>query len=302
MRGLVYARDMHPNRCSVLHPETRLDPPAWRPLAVQSPGAREPDRAGGAERYAAWLRAALAARGLLDPTGTPLAIKARFGGPNLRCADGVSAAWVEACGRSRLRWWRHVARERAAIRAARRVIAIAPRVATDLARWYGRGDAAVVLNPLLQPLPPPATERDGLVFVGHAFRRKGLDRLIAALPVGVPLTVIGAGQGPRREGIRYLGPAPALPHIASAALLVHPARYEPYGNVVAEAVACGTPAVASDATGAACLLDPAHVWREATGIEGLRRVIIDALQAPRSPILQPPSAEAHLAALFAALA
>lgn len=270
-------------------------------LNVPAPRAREPGRDGGAERYARWLRAALAARDLLADDGRPLAVKAREGGPNLRCADGVSAAWVKACGRSRLRWWRHVAVERRAIRRARRVIAIAPQVAVDLLRWYGRADVAIVLNPLFSA-PSCAAERQGIVFVGHGFHRKGLDRAIAARPAGVPLTVIGQGRARPAPGVRFVGPRPAMGDIAAAALLIHPARYEPYGNVVAEAVACGTPAVVSDATGAACLLDPHHVWAQATGLDGLRRVIERVLADPRPPRRQPPSADAHIEALLAALA
>lgn len=269
-------------------------------MFVAAPAAREGARHGGAERYAIWLRAALAARGLLEERAPRLSIKARDGGPLVRCADGVSAAWVHACGRSRLRWWRHVRRERRAIAAARRVVAISPMVCAELARWYTRGDAATVINPVLAPLAPPAAQRDGVVFVGHAFWRKGLDRVIAARPAGMPLTVVGHGRADEHAQVRYVGPAEAAPYIAQAEVLVHPARYEPYGNVVAEAIAAGTPAVVSDATGAACMLDPAHVWTQASGLDGLRRVIERVLRDPRPP-KQPPSADAHLDALLAAL-
>lgn len=265
------------------------------------PVARDPQRYGGAERYAAWLRGALQASGLLDAQAPTLAIKARSGGPLLRCADGVSAAWVARCGRSRLRWWRHVVRERRAIRRADRVIAIAPLIANELAAWYGRRDAAVVLNPLLASPAPPAPRRAGAVFVGHGFHRKGLDRALAVTSLDLPLTVVGAGRGPALPWVRYVGAVDARPYIAGAALLIHPARYEPYGNVVAEAVAAQIPAVVSDATGAACLLHPDHVWAEASGEIGLRRVVERVLRDPRPPVRQPPSADAHLDALFAAL-
>lgn len=263
--------------------------------------ARDRPRQGGAERYAIWLGAALQARGLLDATAPRLAIKAREGGPWLRCADGVSAAWVQACGRSRWRWWRHVRNERRAIEAAERVIAISPMVRAELAQWYGRTDAAVVINPLFAPPTPSIGPRRGAVFVGHAFRRKGLDRAIAARPAGMTLTVIGADRGRPHPDVRYVGAADAGPFIAQAEVLLHPARYEPYGNVVAEAIAAGTPAVVSDATGAACMLDARHVWRQSSGIDGLRRIIDTVLHTPHPPVQQPPSADAHLDALLAAL-
>lgn len=175
-------------------------------------------------------------------------------------------------------------------------------VASELALWYGRADAKVVLNPLLATPVQAAPNRTGAVFVGHGFHRKGLDRAIAVSGPDLPLTVVGHGRDAQRPWVRYVGAADARPYIARAELLLHPARYEPYGNVVAEAVAAGTPAVVSDATGAACLLDPAHVWRQASGLAGLRTVIEGVRRNPRPPVRRPPSADAHLDALFAALA
>jgi glycosyltransferase involved in cell wall biosynthesis len=141
-----------------------------------------------------------------------------------------------------------------------------------------------------------------------------LDLLLNAM-VCLPassLTVVGhdrrAGQWRKRAKalglgarVRFVGAQAAGPWVAGARLLVHPARYEPYGNVVAEAVAWGVPAVASDRTGAACLLDGAQVWPLAEGPEGLARCIERALGAPAPPVLQPPSAGDHLRALAAAL-
>ncbi len=253
-------------------------------------------RDGGVERYHRWLAAAWADR--LGPGGVRFALKARFGGEVVRTGDGVSAEWVRACGRSRLRWSRYVRREAAAVREARRVVAISPMVAAELAHHYGRGDATVILNPVLGAPPAPEPRAAGaLVFVGHDFRRKGLDWLLAARPPGLQVHVVGEGRPQAVDGVVFHGPVEAGPWIAGAAALVHPARYEPYGNVVAEAVAAGVPAVASDGTGAACLLEPSHVWRRAEGVAALRRTIERALVAPRPPRRLPPEPAAHLAAL-----
>lgn len=269
------------------------------------------ERAGGVERYGAWLQAALAAR---DLTGGPtFALKARSGAEIVRTGDGVSAAWVAATGRSAWRWRRHVARERAAVLAARRVIALSPMVAAELAAHYGRADATVLLNPLLGPPPPPSPVTAGaLVFVGHGFHRKGLDAWLAALAALPDRAghVVGDDAHPGRwrrlarrhnllDRLTFHGAVDAGPLIAGAAVLVHPARYEPYGNVVAEAVAAGVPAVASAATGAACLLHPDHVWPPATGVDGLLDRVRLALAAPRPPRQTPPSADDHLDALLA---
>lgn len=269
-------------------------------------GLREgPD--GGLERYGRWLAGRLAAAGRLDPGGLTFGLRARAGGEVVRTADGCSAEWVAACGRLRWRWAAYVARERAAVARARRVVAISPMVADELARHYGRRDAAVLLNPVFAPAAEPApAAREGLVFVGHDFHRKGLDLLLEALRQLPDRTVHVLGADRRLAGwrrraaglpVRFHGAVEAAPWIAGAALLVHPARYEPYGNVIAEAVAAGTPAVASDGCGAACLLDPGHVWPRAAGPAALAATIRAALRAPRPPRLRPPDPEAHLAAL-----
>ncbi|MCB9538007.1 MAG: glycosyltransferase [Myxococcales bacterium] len=199
-------------------------------------------------------------------------MQAQAEAPVVRAADGCSAAWVAACGKSRLRWARHVAAERAVLRAAGRVIAISPRVAADLAEHYGL-EAEVLLNPVFAAAAPAAARDRDLLFAGHGFDRKGLGAalaVVARLP-GAHLTVVGRDGRPDRwrrraarlgvaERVDFVGPAPLWPWLARARLLLHPARYEPYGNVVAEAAAAGVPAVVSAATGAACLLHLDHVW------------------------------------------
>ncbi len=279
-------------------PRIRLVGPAGRGLA----------RDGGVERYHRWLASAWADR--LADDGVPFALKARLGGEVVRTGDGVSAAWVEATGRSRVRWARHVRRERAAVRAARSVVAISPMVAAEIARHYGRsGGVHVVLNPVMsRPATPERRAAGGVLFVGHGFRRKGLDHWLAAIErLGLAGHVVGADRRLARwrrhapAGVHFHGAVDAAPWIAGAAVLVHPARYEPYGNVVAEAVAAGTPVVASDACGAACLLHPAHVWSPTEGIEALVARIRGALDAPRPVSRRPPGRDEHLAALSAAV-
>src|SRR5438093_429116 len=46
--------------------------------------------------------------------------------------------------------------------------------------------------------PDPSASRDGVLFVGRITPHKGIDRLIAALPMGAHLKVVGsAGHDPR---------------------------------------------------------------------------------------------------------
>jgi glycosyltransferase involved in cell wall biosynthesis len=276
------------------------------------PAARD----GGLERYGRWLEGALAARGLLGRDGVRLGLRALDGGEAVRTGDGVTAAWAAACARWPLRWRARIAAERQAVRAARRVVAISPMVAAELAAWYGRDDARVVLNPVFaSSAAPEPRARGAAVLVGHGFRRKGVEAWLRALPhlAGLAMThIIGADAHPGRwrrlarrlgvaDRVTFHGPVEAAPWIAGASLLVHPARYEPYGNVVAEAVAADVPVVASDGCGAACLLDPTHVWARASGPEGLAAVVALALRSPRPPIRRPPSADQHLAALQEAI-
>lgn len=337
MLPAVYAPDIPIQRCKCVHPRAAENAPQATPpepsaevetaavaagaapseverLILRAPArAREtpPERRGGLERYSAWLAEAWAHR--LDPSGLQFGTRARLGGEVVRLADGVSLAWAEAMGLGgwqRLRHRRLFAAEAQALTAARAVVAISPMVAADLARWHGRTDAAVVLNPVFAAPAPAANAATELVFVGHGFARKGLDFLLNALQgvPGVDLTVVGHDRtlprwrrAARRAGIghrvRFVGPQAAGPWVAGARLLVHPARYEPYGNAVAEAVTWGVPVVASDRTGAACLLDPAQVWRLDAGAAALAVSITQALCGPRAPLQQPPSAAEHLAAL-----
>jgi glycosyltransferase involved in cell wall biosynthesis len=261
------------------------------------PVGRGNARDGGVERYHRWLARAWAGR--LGDDGVSYALKAAEADV-VRTGNGCSAAWVRACGRSRLRWARYVARERKHLEDARRVVAISPMVAAELALHYGRVEAVtVLLNPVFDPPARPEPRAAGsVVFVGHAAHRKGLDRWLTVVErLGLAGHVIGNLRPRQTPGVTFHGAVPAGPWIAGARMLLHPARYEPYGNVVAEAVRAGTPAVVSTHTGAACLLDPSHVWDEDTGIEGLVRVVERALQHPRAPSREPPSGEAHLAAL-----
>ena len=108
-----------------------------------------------------------------------------------------------------------------------------------------------------------------LAFVGSGFARKGLDTVLAAMArsrLRSRLVVVGRD----RELPRFAALAQALkiagrvsfaggvddvrPHYAAADALVLPTLYDPFPNVVLEAMAMGLPAIVSDQCGAAELV------------------------------------------------
>jgi len=105
-------------------------------------------------------------------------------------------------------------------------------------------------------------------FVGKEWKRKGLDiavQIVAEVRKQRPeLIFIVAGPDPDEiahlfqtwdDGFHLLGETDSTPLYAQFDLLLHPARQEPYGMVIAEALAAGVPVVVSDACGIAPELD-----------------------------------------------
>jgi glycosyltransferase involved in cell wall biosynthesis len=116
-----------------------------------------------------------------------------------------------------------------------------------------------------------------LLSVGHLIPRKGHDFVIAALPSLPETTLLIAGEGPERaaleEKARSLGVAARVrflgridhdrlaPIYGAADALVLASSREGWANVLLEAMACGTPAVASAVWG-----NPEVVARPEAGV------------------------------------
>ncbi len=137
---------------------------------------------------------------------------------------------------------RHFARKLRHARLAARVIvptaAIAAEVVERLAVPADR--VRVIHHGVDARFTPGETPRAEFVFyAGDEGPRKGLATLRAALPEGRELKLAGPGHG-------YVADDELLALYRRAAVLVLPSLYEGFGLPLAEAMACGTPCIASD--------------------------------------------------------
>ena len=174
-------------------------------------------------------------------------------------------------------------------RALKRVIAVSNLVREDLTREFQLppGCSITLYNGVdterFRPAANPAIReelraRHGIAraalviaFVGNGFARKGLAPLIDALPgiAGEPsLIVVGNDRARRaferravRNGVAsrviFAGAQAHAEHYFQASdAFALPSFFEPFGNVALEAMACGTPALTTQACGVAELMPP----------------------------------------------
>jgi glycosyltransferase involved in cell wall biosynthesis len=152
---------------------------------------------------------------------------------------------------------------------------------------------------LFRPLDRAATRRrlglEGptVISVGHLIERKGHDLIIEAMPRLPGFTLLIAGEGPERgklealivrhgleNRVRLLGARPhaELPELYGAAdALILASSREGWANVLLEAMACGTPVVATEIWG-----NPEVVARPEAGILMVERSAKGVADAVRS--------------------
>jgi glycosyltransferase involved in cell wall biosynthesis len=137
---------------------------------------------------------------------------------------------------------RHFARRLRRARSAARVIVPTEAIGREVVEHLGvrRDRVRVIHHGVDARFAPGSVPRKGFVlYVGDDGPRKGLPTLRAALPQDVELKLAGPGHG-------YIGDDELLALYRGAAALVLPSLYEGFGFPLAEAMACGTPSIASD--------------------------------------------------------
>ncbi len=155
------------------------------------------------------------------------------------------------------------------------VIPNSPLIADALRLYYPSISSRLALpvTPGVGEIPPRpdrhVPSHGGVIgFVGKEWKRKGLDiavQIVAKVRKQRPdLIFMVAGPDPDEiaqlfqtwnGGFQLLGETDSTSLYAQFDLLLHPARQEPYGMVIAEARAAGVPVVVSDACGIAPELD-----------------------------------------------
>ncbi len=181
-------------------------------------------------------------------------------------------------------WWKKVSlrvimqlyMERRELRVAQRIVPNSEIISRQLAHYYPE-----YAHKLTQPVVPgvlPGVVRtlhrvpqDGGIigFVGREWQRKGLPLAVAIAAQlrrerpQLEMWVIGPNKCKVRHlfdnwqgGYRLLGWCSDASYFHEIDVLLHPAKAEPYGMVITEAMAARVPVVVSDACGAAAQVNP----------------------------------------------
>jgi glycosyltransferase involved in cell wall biosynthesis len=195
-------------------------------------------------------------------------------------------------------------------------VTVSEGVRNDLVRTTGlsREDITVIYNPIVSdrlkrqasrnPDHPWFDEADVILGAGRHIEQKGFETLLRAFAiaqenVSQELRLIITGHGPKTDEYRRLADSLGIAedidfpgfvdniyaYLASGDLFVLPSRWEGFGNILVEAMACGTQVVATD-----CQSGPAEILEEGAygrlvpvdDVHGLADAIVAQLEGDRS--------------------
>jgi glycosyltransferase involved in cell wall biosynthesis len=190
--------------------------------------------------------------------------------------------------------------ERDVVRGARLVFTISPSSRDELAVATGRDDVDWLPIPVdverLRPAPDEQwlarLDAPTILFVGRgADPRKNVRLLLEALPLirrqlpGATLRLVGEPpNGPLPAGATAVGPVRDLAaELRNASLFVLPSLQEGFGIVVAEAFACGVPAIVTPCGGPEALVRGSHGGRvlDGFGSQELAESVVSILEDRR---------------------
>lgn len=131
------------------------------------------------------------------------------------------------------------------------------------------------------------------VIASTAHRRKGIPLLLRAFrrlkDFPVELKIAGKPRvRSRLDNVEYLGYSKDTAALFTAAdFVIHPAKYEPFGQVISESLACGTPVLISENTGWSPELPTAygHVvngFKVDTWVEAIKNIVSDKFSIPEN--------------------
>lgn len=188
------------------------------------------------------------------------------------------------------------------------LVAVSSKVAEDVGNRYHRKDRICVIRPgvdahafhprLIEEGRRKMRARFGIeendlaiLFVGSAFKRKGLDRLIGALSPNMRLLVVGTGdhlplykkmvahRGLSGQ-VSFLGFIQDVkPYYAAADVVALPSRSEAFGMSILEAMACGLPTIVSENAGVADIIEDGRngcLMRDPDTLPDLLKALSDA--------------------------
>ncbi|WP_204357300.1 glycosyltransferase family 4 protein [Halogeometricum borinquense] len=135
---------------------------------------------------------------------------------------------------------------------------------SDLTRsvWENQYDISVPSNTIYNGVdreifyPREVEKEDFILFVGDS-PRKGFPK-VKSFAENSPYPVYVVGDVDDSQHLHSLGRLSQdelAQYYSSAVATIHPAKFEAFGNVILESLACGTPVVVSDRCGAAEIID-----------------------------------------------